>query len=104
MDPPSVATGWGEPCLQFINRAPCCTPEAIAAPANKTATPEPEVTERLVPLCPETPARCVAWIEGYWGRTASLGPPGFESEGPLSVREVVGLVEEGDTPHIKVAE
>jgi hypothetical protein len=68
------------------------------------------LTERLVPLCPQTPTRCVTWIEGYWGPTIDLpGPLGFDSpdapaKQPFSVREVIDLVREGDSPHIKVVE
>ena len=69
------------------------------------------LTDHLVPLCGETPTRCVVWIEGYWGPTVSLpGPPGFDgpavpgapSKSPFSVREVVGLVQAGDSPHVKI--
>lgn len=63
------------------------------------------LTDRLVPLCPETPTRCAAWIEGYWGPTVDLpGPPGFEGPPAFSVREVVALVKDGDTPHVKVVQ
>ena len=69
------------------------------------------LTDRLVPLCPATPTRCAVWIQGFWGPTVSLpGPPGFDlpqvpgvpKKEPFSVREVVSLVAEGDTPHLKV--
>ncbi len=69
------------------------------------------LTERLVPLCAETPTRCAVWIPGYLAPTLKLpGPPGFDGPSvpgepkkePFSVREVVALVQDGDTPHVKV--
>jgi hypothetical protein len=69
------------------------------------------LTERLLPLCPEAPTRCVVWIQGYWGPTVSLpGPPGFDGPSvpgvakkePFSVRSVVALFKDGDTPNVKV--
>jgi hypothetical protein len=69
------------------------------------------LTERLVPLCSETPTRCAVWIQGYLAPTLKLpGPPGFDGPSvpgepkkePFSVREVVALVQDGDTPHVKV--
>jgi len=63
--------------------------------------------ERLTPLC-TAPTRCVAWLQGYWKPTVAGGPSldGLELPGPkkapFSVREVVGLVGEGDTATVKV--
>ncbi len=64
------------------------------------------LTERLTPLCGEPPARCVVWIQGYWGPNVPMPElplmPGETKKEPFAVREVVGLVAEGDTPHVKV--
>jgi hypothetical protein len=66
------------------------------------------LTDPLVALCKDTSTRCVAWIQGYWGPTMDMPGPGGPSmpdmpkEEPFSVREVVGLVQKGDTPHVKV--
>ena len=72
------------------------------------------LTDRLVPLCETTPTRCVAWVEGYWGPTLSGGPglggidfPGADlgpTKEPFSVREVIGLVTDADTPFVKIVQ
>ena len=71
------------------------------------------LADRLRSLCGKAPARCVVWLQGYWGPTVDLpGPPGFDGpavadgirEHPFSVRMVMGLVGEGDAPHVRVAE
>lgn len=68
---------------------------------------------RLRSLCDKAPARCVVWLQGYWGPTVDLpGPLGFDrpmvadgiQEHPFSVRMVMGLVGEDDAPHVRIAE
>ncbi|MGC6516061.1 MAG: hypothetical protein ACON4N_16350 [Myxococcota bacterium] len=68
---------------------------------------------RLRSLCGNAPARCVVWLQGYWGSTVDLpGPLGFDrpseadgiQEHPFSVRMVMGLVGEDDAPHVRAAE
>ena len=66
------------------------------------------LSDRLRPLCGSQPTRCVVWLQGYWGPTVAGGPTfdGLDTEGSgnesFSVRDVVGLVAEGDRAVVQI--